>query len=52
MENLDVANRSVAGILAWYSLIHLSPQDLDGVFTEFRRIIAPAGSLVVGYFER
>jgi SAM-dependent methyltransferase len=51
MENLDVANHSVAGILAWYSLIHLPPQDLDGVLTEFRRVIAPAGSLVVGFFD-
>jgi SAM-dependent methyltransferase len=51
MENLDVANHSVAGILAWYSLIHLPSQDLDGVLTEFRRVIAPAGSLVVGFFD-
>jgi SAM-dependent methyltransferase len=51
MDNLDVANHSVAGILAWYSLIHLPPQDLDGVLAEFRRAMAPAGTLVLGLFD-
>jgi SAM-dependent methyltransferase len=51
MEDLDVANQSIAGILAWYSLIHLPPQDLDGVLAEFRRAMAPAGTLVVGFFD-
>jgi hypothetical protein len=51
MERLDVADHSVAGILAWYSLIHLPPQDLDGVLAEFRRAMAPAGTLVVGVFD-
>jgi SAM-dependent methyltransferase len=51
MEKLDVANQSIAGILAWYSLIHLPPKDLDGVLAEFRRAMAPAGTLVVGFFD-
>ncbi|MEU2615179.1 class I SAM-dependent methyltransferase [Micromonospora sp. NPDC007271] len=51
IEDLKVANRSVAGILAWYSLIHLPPESLDGVLAEFRRAIAPAGALVLGVFD-
>jgi SAM-dependent methyltransferase len=51
MDSLDVADHSVAGILAWFSLIHLPPQDLDGVLAEFRRALAPAGRLVVGFFD-
>ncbi len=51
IEHLDVAGHSVAGILAWYSLIHLPPQDLHGVLIEFRRAIAPAGMLVLGLFD-
>jgi SAM-dependent methyltransferase len=51
MADLDVADHSVAGILAYYSLIHLPPPDLDGVLAEFRRAIAPAGTLVVGFFD-
>ena len=51
MENLDVANHSVAGILAWCSLIHLPPQTLDGVLAEFRQAMVPAGTLVLGLFD-
>jgi SAM-dependent methyltransferase len=51
MTSLDVENHSIAGILAWYSLIHLPPQDLDGVLAEFRRVMAPAGMLVIGFFD-
>ena len=51
MDSLAVANHSIAGILAWGSLIHLPPQDLDGVLAEFRRVMAPAGTLVVAIFE-
>lgn len=51
MVSLDVADHSVDGILAWYSLIHLPPQDLDGVLNGFRRAMAPAGTLVLGLFD-
>ena len=37
--------------LAWYSLIHLPPADLDVVLTELRRAMAPEGVLVVGFFD-
>ncbi|HEX5596923.1 MAG TPA: class I SAM-dependent methyltransferase [Micromonosporaceae bacterium] len=50
MESLAVANHSIVGILAWGSLIHLPPQDLDDVLAEFRRALAPGGTLVVGLF--
>jgi SAM-dependent methyltransferase len=51
MENLDVANHSIAGILAWYSLIHLPPQTLAVVLAECRRAMVPAGTLVLGLFD-
>ncbi|MGR6317882.1 class I SAM-dependent methyltransferase [Micromonospora soli] len=50
LENLAVADHSIAGILAWYSLIHLPPQDVDGVLAEFRRAMVPGGTLVLGLF--
>lgn len=51
MSSLDAEDRSVAGILAWYSMIHLQPPDLDGVLAEFRRVLAPGGTLVVGFVD-
>lgn len=50
MENLAVANHCIAGVLAWGSLIHLPPQDLDGVLAEFRRVMAPAATLVIALY--
>jgi hypothetical protein len=50
MSKLDVPDGSVAGILAWYSLIHLPPDDLNDVLAALRRAITPAGTLIAGFF--
>jgi len=42
---------SLAGILAWYSTIHLPPADLDRVLAGFRSLLAPSGMLVAGFFD-
>ncbi len=51
MHQLAVPDHTVAGILAWYSLIHLTPDDLDDTLVEFRRVIARGGNLVAGFFD-
>ncbi|MBE1485566.1 Methyltransferase domain-containing protein [Micromonospora coxensis] len=51
MTDLNLPDHSVAGILSWYSTIHLPPPELDGVLTEFRRMLAPSGKLVIGFFD-
>ncbi len=51
MTELDIPDHAVAGILSWYSTIHLTPSALDGVLTEFRRLLAPSGVLVAGFFD-
>ena len=51
MAELDVGDASVAGVLSWYSTIHLPPPELDGVLREFRRVLAPSGVLVLGFFD-
>ncbi|WP_120522347.1 class I SAM-dependent methyltransferase [Arthrobacter celericrescens] len=50
LRNLGVSEGRLAGILAWYSLIHLEPEDLTVVLREFARALAPGGGLLVGFF--
>ena len=51
MTELDAPEHSVAGILAWYSTIHLPPEELDRMFAETRRLLASSGMLVAGFFD-
>jgi ubiquinone/menaquinone biosynthesis C-methylase UbiE len=51
MLELEAPDHSVAGILAWYSLIHLPPEDLDDALAELHRVIVPGGTVVVGFFD-
>ncbi|TWG11535.1 methyltransferase family protein [Actinoplanes teichomyceticus] len=51
MTALDAGDHTIGGILAWYSLIHLPPPDLDGALAEFRRVLAPGGTLVAGFVD-
>ncbi|WP_033443486.1 class I SAM-dependent DNA methyltransferase [Saccharothrix sp. NRRL B-16314] len=50
MSALDLADGVLGGILALYSIIHAEPQALPAVFTEFRRVLAPGGHLLLGFF--
>ena len=50
-EQLDCADASVGGILAWFSLIHHDPADLHGPLAEFTRCLAPGGSVALGFFD-
>lgn len=51
LTELTWPDGSVAGALSWYSLIHFRPDQLDGALAEIRRVLAPRGLLVVGFFE-
>lgn len=51
LRSLDLRDGSVQGVLAWYSLIHLPPQDLPEVLAEFARVIVPQGHLLIGMFH-
>ncbi|MEU6644241.1 class I SAM-dependent methyltransferase [Saccharomonospora sp. NPDC046836] len=50
MTALDLADGVLGGILASYSTIHTPPQQLPVVFTEFQRVLAPGGHLLLGFF--
>jgi SAM-dependent methyltransferase len=47
LRRLPVPDGSLAGILAFYSLIHLPRPQLPVALAEFRRALAPAGALLV-----
>ena len=51
MTELDAPKHSLAGILTWYSTIHLPPTELDRVLANFHQLLAPSGMLVVGFFD-
>ncbi len=48
---LGVEDASLAGVLAWYSLIHTAPDQIDALLAEFVRCIGPGGGLVIGFVE-
>ncbi|MER5429692.1 class I SAM-dependent methyltransferase [Streptomyces sp. NPDC002588] len=49
MTGLDLPDRSLAGLLALYSLIHVPDEQLPTVFGEFRRVLAPGGYLLLAF---
>lgn len=49
MLDLDVADGSVGGVCAWYSIIHVPDTHLPGVFAEFHRVLAPGGVVLVAF---
>ncbi|MFJ7199549.1 MULTISPECIES: class I SAM-dependent methyltransferase [unclassified Streptomyces] len=49
MTALDVADDSLAGALAWYSLVHTPPDQLPWCFSEFHRVLAPGGHLLMAF---
>jgi SAM-dependent methyltransferase len=49
MTDLDLADGSVAGIVAFWSVIHVPDDAVPGVFEEFRRVLRPRGPLLVGF---
>ncbi|MEV6757573.1 class I SAM-dependent methyltransferase [Streptomyces sp. NPDC051214] len=51
MDALDLADGKLSGILSWYSVIHTPPEELPPYFAEFRRVLAPGGHLLLGFFE-
>jgi SAM-dependent methyltransferase len=49
MTELGLAAASVAGLVAWYSLIHIPDASIGAVFAQFRRVLRPGGVLLIGF---
>lgn len=46
---LDLPDGELAGIVAWYSIIHTPPEQLPAVFAEFQRTLAAGGYLQLAF---
>ncbi|WDZ87751.1 class I SAM-dependent DNA methyltransferase [Micromonospora cathayae] len=49
MTRLDLADDSLTGLLAWFSLIHVPDDEVPGVLAEFRRVLRPGGVVLLGF---
>ena len=49
MTDLDLADGSVGGVLAFYSIIHVPDREIPTVFTHFRRVLRPGGVVMLGF---
>jgi hypothetical protein len=49
MTDLDLADGSMAGLLAWYSLIHVPDAELPGVLAHFARVLRPGAPLLLAF---
>lgn len=51
MTDLDLAGASVAGLLAFWSLIHIPDDAVPGVLDGFNRALRPGSPLLLGFHE-
>jgi SAM-dependent methyltransferase len=49
MTDLDLAEASLAGMVAWYSLIHVPDHEIGAVFARFHRALRPGSPLLIGF---
>lgn len=49
LAQLDLADETIAGVVAWYSIIHTPPEHLAAAFHEFARVLGPGGLLLLAF---
>lgn len=51
LDAIPATSGALDGVLAWYSLIHLTPGRVPEALSEFARVLRPGGRLLLGFFE-
>jgi SAM-dependent methyltransferase len=49
MPRLALADASMAGLVAWYSLIHVPDDEIGAALADFQRVLRPGGPLLIGF---
>ncbi|MGK8521217.1 class I SAM-dependent methyltransferase [Nocardia asteroides] len=49
VEELPIGNEVLGGIVAWYSLIHIPPDRVPHVLSEFYRVLASKGHVLLAF---
>ncbi len=49
MLDLDLADRSLGGAIAFYSIVHLTHEELPRAFAELRRVLRPEGVALIAF---
>lgn len=49
MPSLDIEDAGVDAVCAWYSIVHVPDESLAQVFSEFHRVLAPDGHLLLAF---
>lgn len=49
MRKLDFPDADLAGIVAFYSIVHFEPTELDQIFRECRRVLADDGLMLLAF---
>lgn len=49
MTDLELGDTSIAGLVAWYSLIHVPDDELATVFAHFRRVVQPDCPILLSF---
>ncbi len=49
MLALDVPDASLAGVVSFYAIVHLSDDELSRALREWRRVLAPGGVLLLAF---
>src|SRR5215471_18658413 len=49
LRTLDLPDASLAGLLAFYAIVHFEPNELLSVFVEMRRVLTSGGALLLAF---